>query len=150
MRTIRQVIVHHTAGPSTETVATIRRYHRTRGFHDIGYHWLVRELYKGGPWVVEAGRPEYQVGAHDADENAESIGIAIAGDYSEVAVPSSAWDVLVTLVADRCTHYGLEAGDISGHSDHEPASTPTLCPGFSARELRREVGRRLARWVKAA
>lgn len=149
MRAVRHVIVHHTAGRDTESAAEVRRFHtaappKGRGWADIGYHWLVRRL-AGGPWTVEAGRAEALVGAHDDGENADSIGVCLAGDYTKGPVPADAWSVLVATVADVCRRYGLGADAVEGHREDEPSSSPTRCPGFDPAVLRAAVREQLAR-----
>jgi N-acetylmuramoyl-L-alanine amidase len=149
MRTIRTVIVHHSAGRDTETAADVRRFHmapppKGRGWSDIGYHWLVRRIPEG-PWTVEAGRDEELVGAHDGGENEDSIGVCIAGDYSKGPVPADGWSVLVATVADVCRRYGLSASAVEGHREDEPRETATACPGFDPATLRAAVAEQLRR-----
>ena len=61
MRKITEIIIHCTATrPDAEcTVESIRRYHRSLGWHDIGYHYVI---YPDGS--VHSGRPVEQAGAH--------------------------------------------------------------------------------------
>lgn len=137
MRAIRKVIVHHTAGPDTATVADVTRAHVARGFGTIGYHHLIHRSQMGGPvWYHSAGRPESQVGAHDQGQNGDSIGVSIAGRYHLGPVPDAGWAVLVATVADVCRRYGLTADQVEGHRENEPSTTPTLCPGFDPEILR--------------
>jgi N-acetylmuramoyl-L-alanine amidase len=142
MRPIDLIDVHHTAGPTTATVADITREHQRRGFRTIGYHWLVHEL-PGGVWTVSPGRPEEEVGAHDEGENARSIGVAIAGDYTKGPVHPDAWAVLVATVAGRCRAY--PGARVRGHREDEPRETPTACPGFDPAVLRAAVEEQLRR-----
>jgi N-acetyl-anhydromuramyl-L-alanine amidase AmpD len=60
-------------------VETVRKWHKGKGWKDIGYHFLIR---KDG--TVEEGRPLTQVGAHVEGLNRWAIGIAFSGhgDYS--------------------------------------------------------------------
>ena len=59
----------------TSSAAQIDTWHRQRGWKlGIGYHYVVR---RNGE--VEAGRPEYLVGAHCKDYNAHSIGVCYEG-----------------------------------------------------------------------
>lgn len=145
MRTIRKIIVHHSAGADDETVAEIRAFHtaappKGRGWADIGYHLVLRRAPElGGTWTVNAGRALSSVGAHDADENADSIGVCLCGDYSKVTVPWAAWLVLVGTVAALCKQYKLTSAAVEGHREHEPPTTPTACPGFDAGQLRQAV-----------
>lgn len=76
MREIKEIIVHCTATPENRdvTVADVRRWHKERGFKDIGYHYLIKL-----DGTVCAGRPESQTGAHCKGHNAYSIGVAYAG-----------------------------------------------------------------------
>ncbi len=144
MRTINLIDVHHSAGRTTVTVEDVTREHKARGFRTIGYHWLIHEL-AGGVWTVSPGRPESEVGSHDEGQNAASIGICIAGDYTKGPVHPDAWAVLVATVAGRCRAYGLTAMQVQGHREEEPASTPTACPGFDPATLRQAVLEQLRR-----
>lgn len=75
-RIITEIIVHCTATPEGKdyTVDDIRRWHRQRGFADIGYHYIV---HRNGH--VEEGRDVDLVGAHCTGHNAHSIGICYIG-----------------------------------------------------------------------
>lgn len=149
MRTIRRIIVHHSAGPDDETVAAIRAFHtaappKGRGWSDIGYHLVIRRAPQlGNVWTVEAGRQMALVGAHDADQNADSIGVCLCGDYSKGPVPWPAWLVLVGTVAGLCKQFRLTSAEVEGHREHEPASTPTKCPGFDGDTFRDDVAKAL-------
>lgn len=147
MRRINRIIVHHTASPSTTTVDEIRRWHTApapagRGWSDIGYHLVVREG-PGGIWLVEAGRPVDRPGAHDEGQNADSIGVVLAGDYTRSKVPPAAWEVLIGVVVGLSRQYGLDASDVEGHCEHE-SGRGTACPGFESAALRRRVAAALA------
>ena len=76
MRKITDIIVHCSATPEGKpfTVTDIDRWHRQRGFAQIGYHYVI---YLDG--TVHKGRPITQVGAHCQGHNAHSIGICYIG-----------------------------------------------------------------------
>lgn len=76
MRKINRIIIHCTATPAGRqvTVADIDRWHRARGFSQIGYHYVI---YADGS--VHNGRPEGKIGAHCLGQNTSSIGIAYVG-----------------------------------------------------------------------
>lgn len=85
MRTINSIIIHCTA---TKPLAHINvndvcRWHRERGFSDIGYHYLI--LVDG---TVEAGRPLNETGAHCKGHNAHSIGICYVGGLNDKGKPA--------------------------------------------------------------
>ncbi len=80
MRTINSIIIHCTATKPLAhiNVNDVRRWHRERGFSDIGYHYLI--LVDG---TVEAGRPLSAIGAHCKGHNAHSIGICYVGGLND-------------------------------------------------------------------
>jgi len=64
----QKIVIHHTASPtevrrSGKTVpvdaAMIREWHMTKGWSDIGYHFVI-----GPDGHCEEGRPLYRPGAH--------------------------------------------------------------------------------------
>lgn len=76
MRKINEIIIHCSATVEGRpfTVEDVRRWHKARGFADVGYHYLI---YLDGS--VHAGRPLAQVGAHCLGHNAYSIGVCYIG-----------------------------------------------------------------------
>ena len=76
MRRINEIIIHCTATSAGRevTVADVRRWHKARGFADIGYHYLI---YLDGS--VHEGRPLEQIGAHCVGHNQHSIGVCYVG-----------------------------------------------------------------------
>ena len=76
MRKIDDIIIHCTATAEGRdvSVADIRRWHKARGFVDVGYHYVV---YLDGS--VHEGRPLAQVGAHCRGHNAHSVGVCYVG-----------------------------------------------------------------------
>ena len=76
MRKINSIIIHCSATVEGKdyTVADIDRWHKSRGWQCIGYHYVI---YRDGS--VHAGRPVAQIGAHCAGHNANSIGICYIG-----------------------------------------------------------------------
>ena len=85
MRTINSIIIHCTATKPLAhiNVNDVRRWHRERGFNDIGYHYLV--LVDG---TVEVGRPLNETGAHCKGHNAHSIGICYVGGLNDKGKPA--------------------------------------------------------------
>jgi N-acetylmuramoyl-L-alanine amidase len=144
VRRITTVILHHSAGPETTSPGAIAADHARRGIQAPGaYHYFLWCPRPEGEWQVAPMRPESRVGAHDQGQNAHSIGVCVAGDYTGRGLPLAARTLLVDLVADICGRYGLSAAVVEGHRENEPASTPTLCPGYDVEEVRRLVALRL-------
>lgn len=79
MRSITLIIVHCSATPAgvDYSALDIDRWHRQRGWSQIGYHYVVRL-----DGSIEKGRPETLVGAHCKDHNRYSIGVCYIGGLS--------------------------------------------------------------------
>ena len=75
-RTINEIIVHCTATPEGKdyTIKDITKWHKERGFSDIGYHYVV---YRDGS--VHEGRNVDISGAHCTNHNSHSIGVCYVG-----------------------------------------------------------------------
>ena len=126
---LRLAIVHHTAGANGYTAAqspaivrAIQLYHvKGNGWNDIGYNFLVDRfgtVFEGRYGGIE----QNVVGAHAEGFNTGSVGVAVIGEYSSLAVPAKARSSLAALLAWRL--------DIA-HVD--PASTQSFISGGNAR-----------------
>jgi N-acetylmuramoyl-L-alanine amidase len=73
MRRITHHIIHCSDSAHGD-VATIRDWHKQRGFTDVGYHFIIRP-----DGEVEIGRHLPEIGAHCAGHNATSIGTCLIG-----------------------------------------------------------------------
>ena len=75
-RRINEIIVHCSATREGRdyTVADITKWHKQRGFNDIGYHYVI---YRDGS--LHNGRDVNLVGAHCTNHNAHSIGVCYIG-----------------------------------------------------------------------
>lgn len=76
IRTIKEIIVHCSATPEGRdvTVDEIRKWHKQRGFNDIGYHYVI---YRDGS--VHTGRDVNIAGAHCTNHNSYSVGVCYVG-----------------------------------------------------------------------
>ncbi|CAK1795587.1 N-acetylmuramoyl-L-alanine amidase [Vibrio crassostreae] len=70
------ITVHCSATPPQQDVdvTEIRRWHKKRGWRDVGYHFVIR---RNGD--VELGRPLSQTGAHVKGHNKGNIGVCMVG-----------------------------------------------------------------------
>lgn len=141
MRIINKIIIHATGNraDSKITLEDIRHYHITKGWRDIGYHYVV---FADGR--VERGRPISVAGAHCFGHNAHSIGVAYVGgidkDGRETDTRSAAQkQALLQLVTKlvkmyRCDVYGHR--DLSPDKNHDGVIEPwefiKMCPCFDA------------------
>ena len=146
-RDIKTIICHHSAGNPSATVASVRKFHtdpapRGRGWSDIGYHVVLRWDQWG--WAVEPGRPVELVGSHDKDQNRNSIGVCLFGDYTSKPVPPEAWGLLVEVITGLVVLYNLQVSDVEGHRENEPPGSATDCPGYDPADLRTAVAAHLS------
>lgn len=76
MRRIDEIIIHCSDSPEgrNDKAEDIRKWHKQRGFSDIGYHYVI-DL----DGTVEKGCPIEQAGAHCTGHNRNSIGICYIG-----------------------------------------------------------------------
>ncbi len=127
--TLRLALVHHTAGANGYSIAqspaivrAIQLYHvKGNGWNDIGYNFLVDrfgQVFEGRYGGLERN----VVGAHAEGFNTGSVGVALLGEYSSLAVAQKAREALAILLAWRL--------DIA-HVD--PVSTLSFVSGGNAR-----------------
>lgn len=136
------LVVHHTAmGVSSDTrsgaerVRALYEYHaNSRGWGDIGYHYLVDE--NGRIYEGKSGG-DYVVGGHAYCNNIGTIGIALLGNFEEEKPTQDQLKALQWLLkelADRynidptstTTFHGKRTEPIVGHRD----LLSTACPGY--------------------
>lgn len=143
-RKITEIIIHCSATPDGKdyTVDDIRRWHKQRGYSDVGYHYIV---YRNGQLVQ--GRDVNIIGAHVSGHNAHSIGICyIGGMNAENTQPEDTRTLrqkarLLSLLVDLRKLY--PNAQIIGHRDLsedkngngiiEPSEWMKACPSFDAK-----------------
>jgi len=131
MRKIDEIIIHCAATPEGRdyTVEDIRKWHKQRGFNDVGYHYVI---YRDGS--IHPGRPIDQQGAHCTGKNATSIGVCYIGGCT--ADGKSAKDTrtdaqkaaLVELVRSLKVVFGISK--VSGHNQYAAKA----CPSFDVQQ----------------
>lgn len=115
--------------------AEIRRWHKEKGWADIGYHYVIR---RNG--VLEVGRDESTVGAHAVGHNARSIGICLVGGideqgHAENNFTPAQFAALRRLLVRLAARY--PAARIVGHRDLNPGKD---CPSFDIADWLRGTG----------
>ncbi|UXN62924.1 N-acetylmuramoyl-L-alanine amidase [Phyllobacterium sp. A18/5-2] len=130
MRPIKELIWHCTATPEGRevSVATIRQWHKERGWSDIGYHKVVHL-----DGTVEDGRPEATVGAHTAGHNTGTIGYVYVGGCDAKTNPKDTRTdaqkkAMLALTRQAIAKYGLKK--VSGHNQYAAKA----CPSFDVRK----------------
>lgn len=124
MRKISRIILHCTDSPrTTDTVEDVRRWHKEKGWNDVGYHRLIR--HDGG---IEFGRPLELVGAHCAGYNSESVGIALHG------MTENFTQVQFVALGVVLAGFAVLFPEASIHAHGEFAAK--ACPGFPVSPIR--------------
>lgn len=116
------VAVHHSAGPTSQSVAAIQSYHMdVNKWSDVGYNLLVDQqgrVYEGRGWDV--------LGAHATGHNAGWIGVCWIGDATKVE-PSPAAKRAVRWCVEEAQRRAGRKLQVRGHG--QLPGQATECPG---------------------
>lgn len=126
------LVVHCAATPPHVDVGVrvIRQWHLTRGFSDVGYHFVIRR-----DGTLEAGREVNEVGAHVAGSNRRSVGVCLVGGVDakehrpEFNFTRPQMDTLEALLTTLETDY--PRAKVIGHRDVPGVNK--ACPSFDVR-----------------
>lgn len=132
-RPIDKIIIHCSATPPKMDIGVdeIRKWHKDKGWSDIGYHYVIR---RNG--VFQDGRDIDIVGAHVRGHNTGSIGICMIGGVdehndAEDNFTNEQWQELRTTL--RILKANYPRATIHGHNEFAPKA----CPSFDVQaELR--------------
>lgn len=124
MRTINEIIIHCTATEDGNdySVTDIDRWHRQKGYAEIGYHYLIHP-----DGMIDAGRAVTKVGAHCKGHNRYSIGIAYIGGLKD-GKPANTLTThqrcaLASLIQTLCLIYP-SIKTINGHNRYSNKACP--------------------------
>lgn len=124
-QTVEHAIIHHSETPNSqdplEAIRSIYYYHAvTRGWHDIGYNYLVDKY--GNIYEGRAGGRNV-IGGHAYEYAHGSTGICFIGEFFDDEVTEEALAAMVAILAWTCRDL-----DPLGASDfHSKVSVPTIC-----------------------
>jgi len=139
-KSTQHIVIHCSATrPSQDVgVADIRKWHKAKGWADIGYHFVIK---RNG--AIQKGRPVDAIGAHVAGFNATSVGVCMVGGVAEKNFTRAEnnftpaqWRSLRKLVAELVAKYPKAA--VRGHRDFPKVAK--ACPSFDAIEWARRNG----------
>lgn len=118
---IEKIVIHCSDSPPGrgDNAETIHRWHLSRGWDGIGYHYVIDE-----DGTVEAGRPHFWRGSHVRGHNAKSLGICLIGRGKDDFTMAQ-MGALRELVKDLRRQHQCET--VCGHRDLDENKT---CPGF--------------------
>lgn len=143
-RIINEVIVHCTATKEGQhyTIDDIRKWHKARGFSDIGYHYVI---YLDG--TIHNGRDVNISGAHCLNHNSHSIGVCYVGgvdknnrakdtrtDKQKEAFNKLLASLKILYPKARILGHRDTSPDINGNGLIEPNEWIKDCPSFDVRK----------------
>ena len=141
MRDINKIIVHCTATPEFRKVSVeeIDRWHKDRGWSQIGYHYVVQL-----DGTINRGRPITITGAHVKGHNKGSIGITYVGGCDSEMNPCDTRtdeqiDSLEYLIGYLCASY--PGAEVYGHRDFSSKA----CPSFDAKSEYESIQKKYVR-----
>ncbi|MQB00681.1 MAG: lysozyme [Actinobacteria bacterium] len=127
------IVVHCAATPSNMDIGAdeIRRWHKEKGWLDIGYHYVIRRNGK-----IEEGRHVLAQGAHVRGYNDHSVGICLVGgvdaNNKRKAKDNFTVDQWISLGWLLAAMHGMfPDAKIVGHRDLDPHKA---CPSFDVKE----------------
>ena len=127
-----RVSIHHTAQPSDDgpdpaaRMRQMQAFHMdTRGWCDIGYHFVVSQ--SGN--IYQGRSDERRPGAHVGGENSGNIGISLIGNYQQDQPPMTQLGAVVRLLRWVKDTYEIawDRDHVKGHTEWPGQSTS--CPG---------------------
>lgn len=118
---LTHLVLHHTAAEEKDT-EQIRNYHKSKGWQDIGYDYVIE---KDGKTVE--GRSLSIQGAHAGVTyyNQHAVGIAIIGNLSKREIYAEQLSSLVALLYQLLTRWNIPLENILLHKEIKS----TECPG---------------------
>ena len=124
MRKIDKIIVH-CSDALVSTTEDIRRWHKEKGWSDIGYHFVIEKDGK-----IHNGRDLDIFGSHCVGQNTDSIGICICGkDLRDMNIGQ--FVSLRELIQSIKTVFGPM--DVYGHRTLDKQGK--TCPNFDVNKL---------------
>tara|TARA_R110002153_G_scaffold104649_3_gene242699 strand:- start:2125 stop:2538 length:414 start_codon:yes stop_codon:yes gene_type:complete len=130
MRLLNRIILHCTATRVGEEldVSQIDKWHRDRGFSEIGYHYVI---YADG--TIATGRNIRKKGAHVKGHNHDSVGVAYVGGLDNNLVPQDTMTMQQELAFLHLVNsLRVVFGSLSVHGHNEFSNK--ACPSFEVQD----------------
>ncbi|MBM7634095.1 peptidoglycan recognition family protein [Geomicrobium sediminis] len=131
IRQVRRIIIHH-PGAVRYSYLQVHNQHRGQGWSGAGYNYY---LQKNHEYYELRG---LNVGAHAANNNSDSLGVCVEGNYDVEHIDEELFLRFVQEVRKLMRQHGLTANDVYRHSD----VGNTSCPGrnFPWARFKRLIG----------
>ncbi len=129
--TWRWIVIHHSATTVGGAVRFDAEHRKTRGWDELGYHFVIGNGTDTSNGLVEVGPrwPKQKWGAHaktpSEEFNQHGIGICLVGDFDKSTPSDAQMRSLAKLTAYLMKTYHIPADHIIGHGD----TKATDCPG---------------------
>ena len=130
MRELNRIILHCTATRAGKqiNVKQIDKWHRDRGWSEIGYHYV---LYADG--TIATGRDIRKKGAHVKGHNHDSVGVAYVGGLDKNKTPKDTMTMQQEMAFLHLVNsLRVVFGDMSVHGHNEYSNK--ACPSFDVQE----------------
>ncbi|MCK5774809.1 MAG: N-acetylmuramoyl-L-alanine amidase [Bacteroidales bacterium] len=131
MRTITQIVIHCSSTQEGADFQSedIKRWHKQRGFRDVGYHYVI--TLNGD---IQVGRPIEEIGAHVKGHNSHSIGVCYIGGLDDklkskdtrTLLQKVGLQILLVVLKEK-----FPDANILGHRDFE--NVKKACPCFNVK-----------------
>jgi N-acetylmuramoyl-L-alanine amidase len=126
----KYIVVHH-SDTSTGGAERFGKFHKDKGWDELGYHFVIGNGTETTDGQVEVGPrwPKQKWGAHtktaDNRYNDFGVGICLVGNFQDSRPTSQQMQSLAKLVAYLQKTYKIPSQNIIGHRD----AKATECPG---------------------
>lgn len=132
---LRWIVLHHSAGPATQTPEEIARYHvQHNGWSGIGYNYLI---YQNGK--IYKTRPIGVIPVCVENHNTESVCICFVGDFTAHPPSVDALDAGAWLIGLLRQSYPQVQG-VRGHKEMPDQATSCPGPAFDVISYRAQLG----------
>ena len=145
MRKVNKIIVHCSVS-EWGNVKVIDRWHKERGWSQIGYHFVICNGYPTyNSWknkkkqnaydgLIELGRPIEKTGAHAKGDNSDSIGVCLIGNHKFNLKP------LYVLLHTLTMGYQIPPSKVLGHYEvRSGIDQGKTCPNFDMAQVREHL-----------
>lgn len=124
--------IHHTASPADDGPGGASRMRQMQAFHidsrgwcDIGYHFVVSQAGE----LFEGRRDERRPAAHVGGQNAGNVGISLIGNFEEQPLLDTQFETTVNIVRWVSQTHGIPLNRDSVKGHREWPGQQTSCPG---------------------
>ena len=109
------IVIHHslTKDQTTNDWDSIKKYHLSSGWQDIGYHFGIERI--GEDWTYQVGRPLSMTGAHTKGFNETHLGICVVGNFDNQPMLNVQKFLLCSLVREIQRMTGISKSNVIGH-----------------------------------